>query len=121
MNEKAPLVEQEEIIGQADVLKTFEYDVSNNKSILIAGGKCVDGHLDKKMLFKLVRNGTIISDKLKCHSLKHLKNDVNTIKCNVDFGLSFEDQQNGLPKPGDKIICYNLKMVKSHINWNLGF
>jgi translation initiation factor IF-2 len=121
LNEKVPLVEQEEMIGQADVLKTFEYDLSNNKSIQVAGGKCMDGYLDKKMLFKLVRNGSVISERLKCHSLKHLKNDVNTIKCNVDFGLAFEDQLNAVPKPGDKIICYNIKMVKSPIDWNLGF
>jgi translation initiation factor IF-2 len=123
LNQKAPMVEQEETVGQANVLKTFNYTEANNKSILVAGGKCVEGNIDRKLVFKLVRNGEVINDKLKCHSLKHLKNDVSTIKTNVEFGLAFEQSSDVpvIPKAGDKIVCYALRNVKSKIVWDLGF
>lgn len=121
INELAPLVEQKENVGQADIARTFDYAKTNSETILVTGGKCTDGYLDRKLYFSLMRNDTIICEKQKCQSLKHLKNDVNTIKANVEFGLVFENQKDIIPKPGDKLICYDIKMVKSKIDWNLGF
>lgn len=41
----APLEEQEEIVGEADVKKCFNYDESNSKTIVVAGSRCIDGKL----------------------------------------------------------------------------
>ncbi|CAF0875192.1 unnamed protein product [Brachionus calyciflorus] len=120
LNNLAPLVEQEELIGEADIIKVFDYSESNKKSIKIAGGKCVEGHLDRKLKFKLVRNGESIVENEICKSLKHLKQDVNTIKRNVEFGFAFENLSVE-PKSGDKLVCYSTKMVRVPIQWNLGF
>ncbi len=120
INELAPLVDEEELLGEATVLNIFSYGESNNKTITVAGGRCMEGQIDRKAFYRLVRNGQVIESKLTCKSLKHLKTDVSTIKRNVEFGLAFEEQAVQLEK-GDTIICYNLKKVKEPIQWNLGF
>lgn len=120
LNNLAPLVEQEEMVGEADLLKVFDYNETNKKIIKVAGGKCVEGHLDRKLYFRVMRNGECLVERQKCKSLKHIKQDVNTIKRNVEFGFAFEDE--GIrPEPGDKLVCYDVKMVRSPIDWNLGF
>lgn len=84
------------------------------------GGRCLDGLIDKKAFFRVKRNGEVVFDRETCKTLKHHKTDVNTIKKNVEFGLGLE--KDGLEiKPGDKIECYQVKMVKTVIDWDLGF
>lgn len=120
LNNLAPLIEQEELVGEADILKTFDYNESNKKVIKVAGGRCVEGHLDRKLNFRLMRNGECLVEGQKCKSLKHVKQDVNSIKRNVEFGFSFDDDSIQ-PQPGDKLVCYDVKMVRSPLDWNLGF
>jgi translation initiation factor IF-2 len=120
LTELLPLVEQEEIIGEADILKVFDYNEKNKQFIKVAGGRCSDGLIDRKLYFRVLRNNQIVYDKEKCKSLKHHKSDVNSIKRNVEFGFAFENES-VLPEPGDKIVCYDLKVVKSNLEWNLGF
>lgn len=121
LNELAPLVEQEEIKGEAKILKLFKYDESNKTTITVAGSLCTEGFIDKNSIFKIIRGtDTIIADNLKCKSLKHIKTSVNTVKRMVEFGISFDDSQIQL-ESGDKIVCYDVKMVKEPIEWNLGF
>lgn len=116
----APLEEQEEIVGEADIKASFNYDETNSKCIAVAGGRCVEGILDKKRLFKLIRNEEVVKDRMRCHSLKHIKTEINTVKRNVEFGISFDNfHENFLP--GDKVVCYEIKMVKMPFEWNLGF
>jgi translation initiation factor IF-2 len=67
-----------------------------------------------------MRNDEILQDRIECHSLKHVKTEINTVKKNVEFGISFKELQLEV-KRGDKIVCYDIKMVKSPIEWNLGF
>ncbi len=116
----APLMEQEETVGQAEVKASFNYDETNSKCITVAGSRCVDGLIDKKLYFRLERKGEIIKDRLKCHSLKHVKTEINTVKRNVEFGISFEEYHEDFI-PGDMIVCYEIKMVKMPLEWNLGF
>jgi translation initiation factor IF-2 len=115
-----PLVEAEEKVGEADVLRVFSYKESHKKQIQVAGGQCKDGQLDKNLYFRLVRDNKVIFDKQKCGSLKHLKTDVSTIKRNVEFGFSFENQEIKVEQ-GDKLVCYAIKMVNCKLDWDLGF
>jgi translation initiation factor IF-2 len=120
LTELMPLVEQEEIVGQADILKVFDYNENNKRFIKVAGGRCSDGLIERKHYFRVLRNNQIVYDKEKCKTLKHHKTDVNSIKRNVEFGFAFENAS-VLPQPGDKIVCYDIKLVKSQLEWNLGF
>jgi len=116
----APLVEQEESVGQAEVKASFNYDETNSKCIAVAGSRCVEGMIDKKLLFRLERNGEVVRERMKCHSLKHVKTEINTVKRNVEFGIAFEEYHEDF-LPGDTIVCYEIKMVKMPFEWNLGF
>jgi len=103
----APLVEQEETVGQAEVKASFNYDETNSKCIAVAGSRCVEGMIDKKLFFRLMRNGEVVRERMKCHSLKHV-------------GIAFEEYHEDF-LPGDTIVCYEIKMVKMPFEWNLGF
>jgi translation initiation factor IF-2 len=121
LNELAPLVEQEEVKGEAKIQKIFKYDQTNKTTIDVAGSICTEGLIDKNSNFRIERGTQRIADNLKCKSLKHIKTSVNTVKRNVEFGISFDQDPSLVLESGDKIICYDLKMVKSMIDWNLGF
>lgn len=50
-------------------------------------------------------------------SMKHLKNEVESIKKDVECGLQLNDKYVA-PEEGDTIICYTLKREKPKIDWN---
>ena len=133
LNALAPEIEREEVLGEAQVLSSFEYDEvaassggsgggGGKRKIHVAGGKCVDGVVDRKALFKVTRdNGaTLVCERERCSSLKHLKSDVATVKRNVEFGLALNNQSVRV-QPGDKIVCYQIKNERDKVQWNLGF
>jgi translation initiation factor IF-2 len=45
---------------------------------------------------------------------------VNTIKLDVECGLSFEDKSIVI-RPGDTIVCYTVKQEAQTIDWDLDF
>ena len=115
----SPLVEQEVIIGEAELAQVFE--VKEKKDILlVAGGRCIDGLMDSRKYFKILRDNKVIYQKEKSKSLKHMKTVVSTVKKGSEFGLGFENKDVKL-LAGDKIVCYDLKMVHEKIEWNIGF
>lgn len=53
-------------------------------------------------------------------SLRHLKNEVNSIKSGSECGLMLGDAS--IPvKLGDVIICYKTKEVRKTLDWDPGF
>ena len=115
----APLIEKEEIIGSAELTQVFE--VKDGKELIsVAGGRCTNGLIDSKKFFRILRNDKIIYEKEKCKSLKHLKTSVPTIKQGSDFGFALENISIKFER-GDKIICYDIKMVPGSVEWNIGF
>ncbi len=59
LTKRIPSTEEEIQTGSADVLQTFEI-TDRNKKIPVAGCRATDGLLEKKHLFKLIRNGQVI-------------------------------------------------------------
>lgn len=53
-------------------------------------------------------------------SMRHLKNEVDSIKKEVECGLQLTDQTIE-PEVGDTIVCYTLKKQKQTIEWDPGF
>ncbi|XP_074944232.1 translation initiation factor IF-2, mitochondrial isoform X2 [Phalacrocorax aristotelis] len=107
----------ENTIGEASVLDTFSVTVGKNK-IPVAGCRVQKGLLDKKMKFKLIRNGDAIW-KGSLLSLKHHKDDVQVIKTGMDCGLSLDKYIEF--SIGDKVICYEEKEVLQTTSWDPGF
>ena len=50
--------------------------------------------------------------------MKHHKSEVDSIKTDVECGISFIDLS-VVPEPGDTIVCYVQKEVKQMIDWKL--
>ena len=56
----------------------------------------------------------------KLLSMRHLKNEVESIKTDVECGLMFSDTE-FTPQPGDEVICYHMVEVPQTLEWDLGF
>ncbi|CAH1790689.1 unnamed protein product [Owenia fusiformis] len=118
LTERLPSTQQENIIGTANVQATFEIAEGKTK-VPVAGSRCTKGLLNKKKLFKVVRDGdTIYEGSLT--SLKHFKTEVDTIKTDVECGIAFKNINVPL-RPGDTVVCYENVDVKQTIDWDPGF
>jgi len=53
-------------------------------------------------------------------SMRHLKSEADVIKADTECGLQLENQEVTFEK-GDKIICFERKMVSQETDWNPGF
>lgn len=113
-----PVKQEEEIVGEADVLQNFEIN-EKKKKVPVAGCRCETGILKKEHRFKLIRNDEVIFDGM-LKSMKHHKSEVESIKKGVDCGLMLDGFE-GEYLPNDKIVCYVIKDVPQRTSWNPGF
>ena len=118
MERRLPATEVEEVIGEANVLQEFIVTEGKQKWP-VAGCRCVKGLLKKTALFRLVRGQEKLFEG-KLSSMKHLKNEVESIKKDVECGLRLSDS-NIQVKPGDTLFCYQMKPVPQTIDWDTGF
>lgn len=54
------------------------------------------------------------------NSMRHLKNEVESIKKDVECGLQLGDISI-TPEVGDIVVCYKLNKANQTIDWNPGF
>lgn len=118
INAKLPQVEVEESLGEANVLQIFKIN-EGRKEVTVLGCRCVKGLLKKSARFKLKRHDEIICDG-PLESMRHLKNEVDSIKKDVECGLRLENQE-VVPEPGDVLICYTTKFEAQKTDWDPGF
>lgn len=111
-------VEVEEVIGEANVLQQFMIN-DGRKQVAVAGSRCVSGTLKKKEKFKLIRNGDVIHVG-ELESMRHLKNEVDSIKNGVECGLMFKEAD-VLPEQGDVLACFTTHMEAQKTDWDPGF
>ncbi|CAL8111432.1 unnamed protein product [Orchesella dallaii] len=118
IEKKLPQKDVEEIVGEANVLAVFTI-TEGKKKIPVAGSRCVKGSLLKNSFFRLTRNNELLYDG-PLYSLKHLKQEVETIRNGIECGLSLKDHTI-LPKEGDVITCYHFVKVPQKCEWDPGF
>lgn len=53
-------------------------------------------------------------------SMRHLKNEVDSIKKDVECGLQLSDRTVEF-QAGDKLICYEMNTVAQETQWDPGF
>lgn len=85
----------------------------------MAGCRCTQGSFKKSALFKVLRNDEVIY-KGKASSIRHLKEEVENIKTNMECGVKLDDAQVEF-KQGDQIICYRLVDKVDETDWDPGF
>ncbi|ODM97605.1 Translation initiation factor IF-2, mitochondrial [Orchesella cincta] len=114
IEKRLPQKEKEEVVGEANVLAVFTI-TEGRKKIPVAGSRCVKGSLVKSSFFRLTRDLELLYDG-PLHSLKHLKQEVETIRNGIECGLSFNDHTI-IPKEGDTITCYHYVKVPQKCEW----
>lgn len=94
----------EEVSGQAEIRQIFKVDKLN-----IAGCYVLNGEIFKKYKLRLIRNSVVIYDGV-FKSLKHLKNDVMSVKKGFECGIMIEGFND--VKEKDIIETYFMKEIK---------
>ncbi|GJQ66409.1 hypothetical protein Trydic_g4424 [Trypoxylus dichotomus] len=118
INARLPSVEVEEVIGEALVLQQFNIN-EGKKSVPIAGCRCIKGVLKRTSLYKLKRNeNTLFEGHLV--SMRHLKEEVDTIKKDIECGLQLASREIQF-QPGDTLICFEKKLQRQCTEWDPGF
>lgn len=118
ISSQLPLKDVDEILGEANVLQDFEV-TEGKKKVHVAGCRCTKGILKKTGRYRLQRGQEIIYDGLLV-SMRHLKNEVTSVKKDVECGLRMEDGTICF-KPGDTIICYETRKEEQSTDWDPGF
>lgn len=118
LNKKLPTVDAEEVIGEANVLQEFEI-TDKKKKVKVAGCRCVKGNLKKNAMYRLMREQEILYTG-KLLSMRHMKNETETIKTDVECGLRFDDPTVSF-KAGDVLICYQMYQKPQVTDWDPGF
>lgn len=103
------------ILGEATVLKEFDINVKRKK-VRVAGCRCIKGSMKKSGLFKVLRDGEEIY-RGKANEIRHLKDEVETVKTNQECGIMLDNAQVEF-KQGDKVICYRLVDKMQETDWN---
>ena len=79
------------MLGQAKVNQVFEIHESHNKSLKVAGVKVNHGELERKNRYRLVRDGKVLQDKLRVHSMKKVHDNINHISKGLECGIGFDN------------------------------
>ncbi|XP_066280409.1 translation initiation factor IF-2, mitochondrial-like [Branchiostoma lanceolatum] len=117
LSAKLPTKEELDIKGSANVLQVFEVTVGKKK-VPVAGCRVTQGEMDKRRDALLVRNGEIIF-RGPVSSLKHLKDDVWTVKQEMECGIALHKCPD--IKHGDVIQSFEVNELPQTIDWNPGF
>ncbi|XP_055905743.1 translation initiation factor IF-2, mitochondrial [Eupeodes corollae] len=118
ISSKLAPIEVEDTVGEAVVLQQF-FITDGRKEVPVAGCRCTKGALKKALKFRLVRNNEVVYEG-QVESLRHLKNEVDTIKKDVECGVRMQDVK-VIPQPGDIIVCYTTHMENQKTDWDPGF
>lgn len=126
IEQKMPFIEKEEVLGEAVVLQEFVVN-EKRKKVPVAGSRCTKGTLKKTgALYKLIRNGHVIHSGLCLSSLRHHKDEVESIKKDFECGIMLA--QNVITDkagdnairflPQDMLACYQLAKVRQQLKWS---
>lgn len=118
ITQKLPPIPEEEVVGEANVLQLFKV-TDHKKEVTILGCRCTKGVLKKNLKFRVVRQGEVVHEG-ELSSMRHLKNEVDSIKKDVECGLRFSDPTIEV-MTGDTIVCFEVIMKPQTTDWDPGF
>jgi translation initiation factor IF-2 len=111
---KLPMLDEEEVVGEANVLQIFDV-TENRKKVQVLGCRCTKGMLKKNFKYRILRFGDVIYEGT-LDSMRHLKAEVDTIKNSIECGLRFVDYDIDA-KQGDTIVCYTIVKKPQETEW----
>ncbi|KAJ0173839.1 hypothetical protein K1T71_010988 [Dendrolimus kikuchii] len=118
ISSRIPKRQEEELLGEANVLQQFMV-TEGKKKVPVAGCRCTKGNLARSALYRVVRGQEVVYEG-KLASMKHLKEEVKTIKSDMECGLRFEDRDFEV-KPSDTVVCYKMVDASDKTGWDPGF
>ena len=101
-------------VGEATVRQVF----SASKEI-IAGCKVNKGVMNKKLIFRVKREGNVLREEESVKSMKQQKNDVSLVESGRECGIVFESFSD--VQVGDLIECLETEMQTPDIEWDPDF
>ncbi|KAL7022062.1 hypothetical protein ACKWTF_012115 [Chironomus riparius] len=114
INAKLPMLDAEEIVGEANVLQVFKV-TENRKDVSVLGCRCTKGMLKKSLKYRVLRFGELLYDG-HLDSMRHLKSEVDTIKNSIECGLRLNDFQIDA-QAGDTVVCYKMVQKPQETEW----
>lgn len=124
-------MEEEEIVGEAAVIRTFK--LTGAKSAFVGGCRVKEGELARDAVFKLFRddevsiNFQILYSKFsqvvhegKLSGMKRDKEDISTAKKETECGISFAANRIRFQE-GDWVQCVRRNTISPTLHWDLGF
>uniref|UniRef100_H3CLU2 Translation initiation factor IF-2, mitochondrial n=1 Tax=Tetraodon nigroviridis TaxID=99883 RepID=H3CLU2_TETNG len=117
LSARLPPLSSESVLGEATVLATFDVSVGKKK-VPVAGCRVQKGQLDRRLKFRLIRGQDAVWEG-SLATLKHHKDDVQTVTTGMECGLAAEGDAHF--RPGDVIICFQEVKVPQVTSWDPGF
>ncbi len=108
MAERAPMVEEEKIVGQANVLQVF--DVKSKQAAAVAGCRVSEGSVQSGLQWRVMRGGKSIHQGA-CNSIKRHKLQVHQVGKGTECGIMLTDFADF--HLGDTLECISVEMVPS--------
>ncbi|KAJ8285135.1 hypothetical protein COCON_G00039850 [Conger conger] len=116
LNSLLPPTLEENVLGQASVLTTFQVKEGKRK-VDVAGCRVLSGQLNRKTSPPTPSPHLLWEGSLT--TLKHHKDVVPMVTTGMECGLSLDQEVEC--RPGDVIVCYEEAEKKRQIAWNPGF
>ncbi len=108
MAARAPMVEEEKVVGQADVLQVF--DVKSKQATAVAGCRVSEGSIQSGQQWRVMRGGKAVHQGT-CHSIKRHKLQVQQVGKGTECGIMLQDFADF--QLGDTLQCISIEMVPS--------
>lgn len=104
---KAPMVEEEKVVGQADVLQVFD---TKKQAAAVAGCRVSEGSIQAGLQWRVMRGERAVHLG-SCESIKRHKLQVQQVGKGTECGVMLTDFTDF--QPGDVLQCFSMEMVPS--------
>ncbi|KAL3142915.1 hypothetical protein ABBQ38_003202 [Trebouxia sp. C0009 RCD-2024] len=106
---KAPMVEEEKVVGQADVLQVFD---TKKQAAAVAGCRVREGSIQAGLQWRVMRGEAAVHQG-SCDSIKRHKLQVQQVGKGTECGVMLKDFTDF--QPGDVLQCFSMQMVPSRL------
>ncbi|CDW52800.1 translation initiation factor IF 2 [Trichuris trichiura] len=116
LSSRLPLVQDEIILGAADVVKEFLVSDVGKKKTPVAGCEVTKGTISKQDYVRVLRGDEVLYEG-EIVSMRREKDTVSSASAGQELGIRITDSSIRF-NPGDCIICYRNEDKKQEIDWN---